>query len=178
MTQALVLPQLVVEAFGMALPDDVVRALAEVRVQQRLGLPAQCELTFSDPPGALDGIAERLMPGVALRVLVGVQHAALFAGEVTAVEHVYGATRGRRCVRGYDRLRGCASARAARARAGDVGRPGARDGRRPGLTVQADEHGPLWKHLIQHRQSDFELLTEMAGACGLYLVLRDDTLHC
>jgi phage baseplate assembly protein gpV/phage protein D len=175
----LALPQVTIETTGVPLPESDRRALAEVRVQQRLGLPALCELTFSDPPGPLDGIPARLMPGIALRVLVGEQREPLFTGEVTAVEHVYGPARGREVrVRGYDllhRLRKRQSVRAhvqvtpaglARELTADLG-----------LTVQAPEDGPMWKHVIQGRQSDFDLLAEMAEACGLFLAVREDTLH-
>lgn len=176
---SLVLPQVTVETTGVPLPERDMRALAEVRVQQRLGLPALCELTFSDPPGPLDGIPARLMPGIALRVLVGAGRETLFAGEVTAVEHVYGAARGREIrVRGYDllhRLRKRQSVRAhVQVTPADLARELTAD---LGLAVQAAEDGPVWKHVIQGRQSDFDLLADTAEAAGLFLAVREDTLH-
>ena len=46
-----------------------------------------------------------------------------------------------------------------------------------GLTVDAATPGPLWRYLIQHRQSDLELLVELANRCGLHLAVRGSTLH-
>src|SRR5262249_16466253 len=39
------------------------------------------------------------------------------------------------------------------------------------------EPGPLWQRLIQHRQSDLELLQEVAERCGLYPTVRGNILH-
>ncbi len=63
------LPRVVVTAEGAALDASDLQGLAEVRVQQRLSLPALCELVFSDPPGPLEGAA-RLTPGTRLGVRV------------------------------------------------------------------------------------------------------------
>jgi len=46
-----------------------------------------------------------------------------------------------------------------------------------GLTVQAPRVGLLWSRLIQHNQSDFDLLVELAESCGLYFTLRESVLH-
>ncbi|MEO8397777.1 MAG: phage baseplate assembly protein V, partial [Chloroflexota bacterium] len=46
-----------------------------------------------------------------------------------------------------------------------------------GLTVQGHESPPLMQYIIQHRQSDLELLQELAERTGLYLAVREDTLH-
>jgi phage baseplate assembly protein V len=119
------------------------------------------------------------MPGIAMRVLVGAKREPLFAGEVTAVEHVYGPARGREIrVRGYDllhRLRKRQSVRAhVQVTPADLARELTAD---LGLAVQVAEDGPMWKHVIQGRQSDFDLLTEMAEACGLFLAVREETLY-
>lgn len=56
------LPGVQVEAEGVSLAAEDLYALVGIRVQQRLSLPALCELTFSDPPGPL-AAAARLEPG-------------------------------------------------------------------------------------------------------------------
>ena len=43
--------------------------------------------------------------------------------------------------------------------------------------MQAADSGPLWQNLVQHRQSDLELLVVLAERCGLYPTVRDDVLH-
>jgi phage baseplate assembly protein gpV len=46
-----------------------------------------------------------------------------------------------------------------------------------GLSVEAPQVGLLWRRLIQHNQSDFDLLTELSESCGLYFTLREKVLH-
>ena len=178
MSHLLSLPEVLVEAEGVALATEDLQALGEVRVQQRLSLPTLCEMTFSDPPGSLAGVA-RLAPGTALRVMVAGQQEPLFVGQVTAVEHGYEPARRREIrVRGYDLLHQLRKRQAVRAHVQVTTRDLAQELVADlGLTVQAAEPGPLWPRLIQHRQSDFELLQEVAERCGLYLAVRGNVLH-
>lgn len=171
-------PRIDVALGGVVLPAEGMRALGEVRVQQRLSLPAQCELVFGGPPGSLDALPA-LAPGTPLRVTVGGQPTPLFEGEVTVVERIYGPAHERQVrVRGYDllhRLRKRQSVRAhVQVNLPDLAQELVAD---LGLGVQAAEPGPLWQQLVQHEQSDLELLAEAAGQCGLYLALRGDVLH-
>jgi phage baseplate assembly protein gpV len=46
-----------------------------------------------------------------------------------------------------------------------------------GVTVEANEAGPVWHRLIQHELSDLEFLTNVAARSGLYLTLRENVLH-
>ncbi|HET8843535.1 MAG TPA: hypothetical protein VFN35_18880, partial [Ktedonobacteraceae bacterium] len=178
MNRVLSLPEVLIEAHGMALTPEDLRALKEVRVQQRLSLPTLCELTFSDPPGPLKGIA-RLVPGTFLRVAVAEQPEALFEGQVTALEHCYGPAGEREiCVRGYDLLHQLRKRQSVRAHVQVTVQQLAQELVADlGLTVQAANAGPLWPRLIQHRQSDLELLQEIAERCGFYLALRGKVLH-
>ena len=171
-------PQLSLVADGVPLSAESVSALEGVRVQQRLSLPTLCELTFCDPLGSLQ-TALRLLPGITLRVSVDGGREPLFSGEVTAVEHVYGPSAEREIrVRGYDLLHRLRKRQSVRAHVQMTLRDLAQELVADlGLSVQAAEPGPLWQRLIQHRQSDLELLLEAADRCGLYLVLRDDVLH-
>lgn len=178
MNPVLPLPEIRVVADGSDLQLAGLRALSEVRVQQCLSLPTLCELVFVDLTGSLESIA-RLVPGAALRVEIAGEQEALFVGQVTALEHGYTPDHGHEIrVRGYDvlhRLRKRQSVRAhVQVTTLDLALELVAD---LGLTVQATEPGPLWPQLIQHRQSDFELLQESAEKCGLYLALRENTLH-
>jgi phage protein D len=103
----------------------------------------------------------------------------LFAGQITAVEHVFGSDREYGVlVRAYDPLHTLRKRQRARALvqttveelAGDlVGELG--------LSVDAAEQGPVWQNLVQHRETDLELLVVLAARCGLYPVVHDDVLH-
>ncbi len=172
------LAEVLVEANGLALSTAELQTLEEVRVQQRLSLSTLCELTFVGAADSLLGIA-RLVPGASLRVQVQGQPEPLFVGQVTAVEQNYGPARALEIrVRGYDALHQLRKRQAVRAHvqvnARDLAQELVAD---LGLTVQAAEAGPLWARLIQHRQSDLELLQEVAERCGLYLALRGNVLH-
>jgi phage protein D/phage baseplate assembly protein gpV len=173
------LPNLIVDTDGLPLLPLEMNALQSVRVQQRLSQPSLCELVFTDPPGYPLSL-NRLAPGAELRLtILGSLFTPLFVGQVTAVEYIYEPNHGKAFrVRGYDvlhRLRKRQSVRAfenvnfkelAERLVGDLG-----------LQVSADEVGITRKRIIQHRQSDFELLLEEAERNGLYFSVRDNTLH-
>ncbi|MBI4538141.1 MAG: phage baseplate assembly protein V [Gemmatimonadetes bacterium] len=172
-------PGVRLEVDGVPMRRDEMGTLAEVRVQQRLSLPTLCELRFVDPEGSL-AEAARLTPGASLRLEVGkAEEEALFTGDVTAVEYVYEPSQGRELrVRGYDLLHRLRKRQPVRAHVqvtllelaceltADLG-----------VSVEAAEPGPMWRKVIQYRQSDLDLLTEMAERCGLYFTLRGDVLH-
>ena len=101
------------------------------------------------------------------------------AEQVTAVEHVYEPAHGREVrVRGYDLLHRLRKRQTVRAHVQTTLRDLARELVADlGLTVQAAAPGPLWPRLIQHRQTDLDLLVELAERCGLFLTVRGDVLH-
>ena len=171
-------PQLNITANEVPLPATGIRGLESVRVQQRLSLPSLCELTFTDPPGPLD-VLGNLTPGTKLRVVVRDRHVPLFVGQITAIEHVYEPSHRHVVrVRGYDVMHSLRKRQSVRALVqvtpAELAQELVAD---LGVAVQADGQGPLWQRLIQHRQSDFDLLVEATERCGLYFTLRDNTLH-
>jgi uncharacterized protein involved in type VI secretion and phage assembly len=173
------IPKLFIEMDGRPLAAEDARALAEVRVHQRLSLPTLCELTFHEPGRPLADAAA-LLPGTPLRIRVeGFHEPPLFVGEVTAVDYEYGPARQRVVrVRGYDflhRLRKRQPVDAhvqlnlnelAQALVADLG-----------LRVEAVDSGPLRQNIIQYNQTDLDLMTRAADRCGLYFTLRDGVLH-
>ncbi|HEV2914242.1 MAG TPA: phage baseplate assembly protein V [Pyrinomonadaceae bacterium] len=172
------LPRLIIEVDDVALAPEELRTLWEVRVQQRLSLPTLCELTFIEPTTFLDDAAI-LAPGSQLRVGVRGADDPLFVGEVTAVEHIYEPSRGREVrVRGYDVLHRLRKRQPVRAHVqvtlADLIRELIAD---LGINFEATTEGPLWQRLVQFRQSDFEMMVEVAQRCGLHFTLRDETLH-
>jgi phage protein D/phage baseplate assembly protein gpV len=95
------------------------------------------------------------------------------------VEYVHGAAGTRRLrVRGYDVLHRLRERQPVRAHVQVTPEELARElVSELGLTVEAAESGPLWRHLIQHGQSDLDFLVEQAERCGLWLVLDGGVLR-
>ena len=172
------LPEIIVEADGSRLDERDALALGEVRVQQKLNLPALCELVFRSPPGPLSAV-DRLMVGTSLRVTVRGQRLPLFEGEVTALEMVYEPSAGQALhVRAYDRLHRLRKRAPVRAHVDVTLADLARELLGPlGIAVQGDEGGAHWSYVIQHRQNDLDFLRERAERAGLCFALYQSTLH-
>jgi len=173
------LPRLRLLLDGAPLDAAQAGALRRVRVVQALSAPAQCELVFQAPDERLasDGIA----PGTKLAIELEGHATPLFAGEVTAAEHVYTAARWLELrVRAYDPLHRLQKRQTPRALtdvdAAAVARQVLADA---GIaaSVESASTAVTWPTLLQHDQTDFELLREVCERTGLYFVLRQGTLH-
>lgn len=179
MTRALqVAPRVAVKVDGSALPARDAARLEGVLVQQQLTMPTVCELTFAVGPGDSDREVP-IWPGASVRVdLQGVAQP-LFSGQVTAVEYGYHASTGHEVrVRAYDALHALRKRQPVRAHVQvtleDLAREMVSD---LGLSVDTAATSPVWQRLIQHAQSDLDLLTDVAARSGAYATVRDSTLH-
>jgi phage baseplate assembly protein V len=172
------LPGLKVEVEGSPLGARELATLEEVVVRQALSLPAQCELTFRVQTDR-EGPGTALRPGRPLRLRVADQDVPLFTGEITALEHEYRPEGGRRLrARGYDLLHRLRKSQPVRAHLEVTPKDLASELVAPlGLSAEADEPGPLYDRLLQHRENDLDFLVLTAQRAGLYLTLRESTLH-
>jgi phage baseplate assembly protein V len=172
------LPKVVVELDGTPLTSEGAPTLGEVRVQQRLSLPTLCELTFVDPDRRFIERAPSL-PGVSLHVGVERAAPALFGGQVTTVEFEHGPAGGTVLrVRAYDLLHQLRKRQPVRRHTRVTLKNLATELTADlGLEIDAAESGPEWDTLVQFRQSDLGLMTEVAERAGLYFTLRGETLH-
>lgn len=164
----------VLELDGRLVPA-LARLLAEVLVRQELGAPAVAELTFTLLERLED---EGLRIGKALALRIGRAAQTLFEGEIGAISYDYG-TAGVPVlkVRAYDKLQrlrrnfrpraleAVSAADLAAQLAGELGLGSACHGQ-----PQARDY------VLQHEQSDFDLLADLAEDAGLYPVLSDGTL--
>ena len=176
MRQITNLSRIKVEIGGNPIAQTEAQALGEIHVRQRLSAPAQCELVFFDPSESFDN-APAMTPGSSLSVVVSEQE--LFSGQVTAIDYVYGSESGRELrVRAYDPLSRLRKRQPARARVrftlASLAREIVAD---VGLRVEAAADSPVWNRVIQHRQSDLDLLVEIAERCGLSFAARGSRLH-
>ena len=168
-------PAMQIEVAGAHLPQYCTRAFTGFRVHQKLSQPTFCELHFV---GLKDGEIDAAMPvGAALRVAQQGVAATLFEGRVSAIEYGYDAGRAVTVsVRAYDALFTLRNRHSVRSHAGisvaEVARELVAD---LGLQVEAMTPGPVWQRLLQ-TGSDFDLLTDIARRCGLYLAVQDGVL--
>lgn len=172
------LPELTVEVAGRPLSPAALIPLTQVWVRQALSLPTQAELVFADPPGPLTE-AERLTPGDRLQLRVVGQTAPLFEGQITVCEQLYLPDGQRQVrVRAYDMMHALRKRQRLSAHVQTTPRELAQELTADlGLTVTALTDGPLWERVIQHNQTDHELLVDVLARCGLYYTVREQTLH-
>jgi uncharacterized protein involved in type VI secretion and phage assembly len=172
------LPRVRIEADGGPIPDAMAVGISEIRVRRLLSTPTQCEIVINDPRDGSE-VADHFTLGSQMRVRVDGHNLPLFTGEVTAVERTYGADHGMEIrVRGYDQLHRLRLKHSLRAHVQVTARDVATELVTPlGLRVEAMDDGPTWPHLVQHGQSDLELLLQLTEATGTYLVVEGDVLR-
>ncbi|MBK7180018.1 MAG: hypothetical protein IPH82_23020 [Chloroflexi bacterium] len=165
---------------GRLFNAGLLSGLGEVRVQQRLSLPDQAELSFFDSVGSLEAI-EEFAPGMSLQITSYHRDAAarLFVGEITAVEHIYHANGSYEIqVRGYDKLHQMRNNQSLRVFENATIVGVAEKVAKPyNIKVKGGATHLRWPQVFQHHQSDLELLVEMAARDGLYVTLRGGELH-
>lgn len=161
---------------GDQLSPRIAASLDSVSVCQALNAPAMVLLSFADANAdAIEGL--HIGSGLIVTAPGG---ARLIDAEVTAIEERVKPDSVRTLVvRGYDRLHRLRKRQRVRARSSvslaDLLGEAAQDiGVSPELGQIAP---PVYSTLIQHDQSDFEMLIEIAGACGCFVQLSDGTLR-
>ncbi|GIH02127.1 type IV secretion protein Rhs [Rhizocola hellebori] len=144
------------------------RVLA-LRVAARISQPTQAEVTLAGP-------ADGWPIGVPLRI--SIDDEMLFDGEVTAMELMRGpGSESAWVLRGYDLLHRLRKRQQPRVfeniTVADLARALVAD---CGLEVECDNAGSPIPRLVQHRQTDWELLSQTAARHGVYLILDGDKL--
>ena len=171
------LPILTINVDEQAIAIDHARAITDIRVQQRWSLPSLCEISFVD---LQNKIANSGAFSVGQFIDVGVRenNAKVFSGQITAIEYSYSADNERLLrVRAYDKLHQLRKRQPVTAHIEltlqELVRTLTSD---LGINVDIEDAGPVWKKLIQYRQSDLELIGEIAEKCGQYYYLRGESL--
>jgi phage protein D/phage baseplate assembly protein gpV len=171
------LAQVTVQIAGRSLTEAELSSLTSIRIQQKLSLPALCELTFASQFGK-KALISHLIAGLSLQIDLPGELSPLFSGEVTALEYYYSPDGPQTLrVRGYDILHRLRKRRQVRAFVqtglSELASELVAD---LSLTVQGSVSEVTWRRVIQHGQSDLELLREKAAACGLYFTLQGSEL--
>ncbi|MPZ68909.1 MAG: type IV secretion protein Rhs [Actinobacteria bacterium] len=176
MTHATIIPDITIELDGYELAPESPGPLASLEVRRILGTPDLCELTFEELPGG-QPLGTSLF-GKSMKVTLDGFSDPLFVGEVTGVEHGYGANNLRETrIRGYDLLHRLKKSQPVRVHTDATAKSIAEElGATLGVAVEASYDGPAWPVLIQYRQSDLEFLVDVAQRCGLYPMLQGTDL--
>jgi uncharacterized protein involved in type VI secretion and phage assembly len=173
----LMMPELWLELDGNRLSTTLTQGLSAARVQQRLSMPALCELTFQIPANFNLESVFRLQ--VRLQLKVFRTQELLFDGEITALEEFFGPSNQHELqVRAYDLLYRLRQSQPLRAHV-DVSLKSLAEKTLSefGITVEATDAGPVWSRILQHGQTDWELLLELGNRAGLYFDLQNNQLQ-
>lgn len=158
---------------GTTVAPALAAATIAIEVRQVFNAPAMAVVEFADPPaGPLDG----LRIGTPFTVRAGSE--TLIEAEITAIEHrLTGAGRTVR-IRGYDRLHRLRKRQRVRALTDiapeDLLSAAAAD---IGVGSEVSSNLPRRRLLIQHEQSDLDLLVEVASDCGRFVHLAGGSLR-
>jgi uncharacterized protein involved in type VI secretion and phage assembly len=155
---------------GAPLDEVLARHAVSALVRQILNAPALAELVFADPPH--DRLPS-LRLGAALAISVGGADT-LFDGEITAIEYQHDVAQGRIVrLRALDKLHRARLRQRARAltelSVADLAEQVASE---LDLAFRCAERPPIRALIIQHDQSDFDLIVDLARDAGLYLHLE------
>jgi len=176
MSAPIELPAIDIRLDGAPLASADARALAAVRIHQRLSEPTLCEIELAEYVGHSAPL-RTWAPGIPMSVILAGER--LFEGESTALELRCG-TGGETLtrIRGYDagyRLRkrqsvGIHAQTSAEGLAREFGA-------QVGLDVASHAAGPRFATVLQDRPNDLALLADICDASGLYFFVRGRTLH-
>jgi phage baseplate assembly protein V len=147
--------------------------LSELHIQQRLGFPALCEVSFS----SLSDLTPLIQINQKLRVAFEDSGEWLFNGEVTAVEYLYPAGRPPALrVRGYDRLHRLRKRQHVRAYSQISLERLLQELAGEDTKTELCGEDLSWGLLIQHQQTDLEFLAEQAAQAGMYPLACEENI--
>ncbi|WP_426300208.1 phage baseplate assembly protein V [Arthrobacter sp. R-11] len=175
------LPELIVTLGRRRLSTADTAAIVSVQVLSSLARPAQCLITWRPALGQRSpGQGSRGVdpaPGDALRVELGGRRTPLFVGEVTVVEHSYGADLSQEIrVRAYDALHRLRKRQFTRLHE-DVDLAGLARTLCEGTGLQVTGGGMRLGQVYQCARSDLALLVEQSARVGVYPVVDGDALR-
>lgn len=172
------LPTVLLRVDNKWMSMDDMAALSAIRVQQRLSMPTLSELYFQDPPGPLDAI-RRIKSGTSLEITLERFPEPLFVGEITAVEYIYDDKNQRQIyLRGYDPLHRLRKRQMPRwIETGSFKKLAQILVSGTGIAeVKTPQAFLSHHHLLQHLQTDYDLLLDEAARNGLYPYVHKNVL--
>ncbi|SER47158.1 Uncharacterized conserved protein, implicated in type VI secretion and phage assembly [Nitrosomonas sp. Nm51] len=171
-------PQITIEINGSILAAEIIQTIHEIRIKQILSSPSQCEIILQEAHESVSADALSKM-GATIHIKTGHQKQSLFYGQITAVEQHYNASiRPLIQIRAYDLLHRLHKRQPVRTHVKvDFYQLAEELTSDLGITVFKKESTPVTPRLVQYRQSDLELLSELGRSYGLYFFLNKHDLR-
>jgi len=160
---------------GMPIAAKLAQVVSQIVVRQELAAPSLAEIDFAAPE---DAEVAQLSIGAPLSLRVGKDGENLFDGEITCISFLYSAGHVMVVrVRAYDKLQRLRKSFRPRLLENlTAATLGAGLASELGLTSTCYGQPPSRCALIQHEQSDFDLLADLAADAGLYPFLDGQQL--
>ncbi len=171
-------PLIAIEINGTTLAAEIIQTVHEIRIKQMLSAPSQCEIILQEAHDSLSADALSRI-GATLHLQIGHQKQSLFYGQITAVEQHYTASiRPLIHIRAYDLLHRLRKHQPVRTHVKvDFYQLAEELTHDLGITIPEKESTPVTPRLVQYRQSDLELLSELGRSYGLYFFLDKHDLR-
>ncbi len=158
---------------------DVANAITELTIVQSFQKPSQCDLQLVLSKQQYEKQFNNLLEQSRLEIKMGADANPLFFGVITAIVHHYGAA-GEFSVQitASDHLYLLSLTHPIRSFVDVTLVDIAQQILSPyGISVNAEEPGPLWNHLVQYQSSSLEFLQELSERSGMYFYLQDNVLN-
>ncbi len=161
------------------LTPDIANAITELTIVQSFQKPSQCELQLVLSKEQYAQQVKNLLEQSDLEIKMADDNRALFLGVITAIVHHYGAD-GKFAVliTACDHLYLLSLTHPVQSFVDVTLVDIAQQMLSPyGISVNAEDPGPLWSNLVQYQSSSLEFLQDMSERSGLYFYLQDKVLN-
>jgi len=174
-----VMPKIEIALGERTISQTDLRCLSRISVLQKLSHPTVCEVVFKPTDHGFSDLYPCRKQSV-LSVFVKGEIFPLFRGIITAVETRYNPDGSMTLlVRGYDALYFSGKKQRIHTHLEttipEMAKEMTKDS---GIGIKALEAGPVWRQLVQYRETDLDFLARMAQRSGLYfMVNRENNLE-
>lgn len=159
--------------------SEVANVITELTITQSFQQPCQCELQLNLSKEQYEKRLKDLVEQSRLEIKMADDARQLFSGIITAIVHRYGADREFLVqITACDHLYLLSLAHPVQSFVDvtlvDIAQQMLSA---YGITVNAEDPGPLWHNLVQYQSSSLEFLQDISERSGLYFYLQDNVLN-
>lgn len=170
-------PQVSIKIDDTELSSEIIQTIQFIRVTQLLSAPSQCEILL--PEAHPDFASTALLQiGNSINITTDNPKYDLFSGQITKIDYQYDAAlKPLISIRAYDRLHQLRKRQPVRSHIqvnlNQLAQELTQD---LGLSIEGGDTTPTISSLIQYKQSDLQLLSELGECYGQYFFLKNDNL--